>query len=593
MAPPAKINNFINPSMLKEYLKNLLNYPFTDNEEVQHALSAYFSHINIPLLEKDEPLPLDTPVSLHVNRSITSKKVPIADTYAVEEQTSNDMVMVDGPYTDIKIDNIDLHVDGRTLLKDGSLCLRRGLVYGLVGTNGVGKSTLLRWLKNRAFTSTYLVRQESAWTSAAPACDGTRCAAVDNAARITVKEYLKEYDECEATKMLVQFGFKELTKYVCELSGGWQKKLALLKALLSPTNLLLLDEPTNMLDLPSIDFLERALAKTNKTVLVVSHDIAFLNSTCKFIIRMKDGLRVYKGNYDEYERLAALERANAEREYEKNEDTRRRMQLFVDRFRCNAKRAGMVQSRLKTMARMDTVQLENADRQIVVRIAGGMKGEIVRAEGVDVRYGGDSHSRSTNCSCTPHNPYIFKNLNMIIKGDSKILVVGPNGAGKSTLLKTLLHSTSVSRHPSLKISYFSQHHAHNFAPTERVLPYLLTSTRQPESAVRAVLASLNLKKDYQFVSSLSGGQKTRLMLAKLSLDNPDLLLLDEPTNHLDIGSIVALRNAIREYKGAVVCVSHDLWFVNGLFTDLYVVDGGLRYFRGTVEDYKRGLWSKE
>ncbi|ELA47506.1 hypothetical protein VCUG_01038 [Vavraia culicis subsp. floridensis] len=592
--------------MLRNYLKGLLAYPFTSNEEVEQALSPYLTHINIELGEKDESLPLDTPVSLHPKRYTVVKKEALNDNCAVEEQMSDDMVVVDGPYTDIKVENIDLHVDGHTLLKDGVLCLRRGVVYGLVGTNGVGKSTLLRWLKNRGVTSTYLVRQESGFigkharsTFSADNRCGNRLDSThdDGVHDITVKEYLSEYDEREVTKMLVRFGFKDHSQRVNELSGGWQKKLTLLKALLSPTNLLLLDEPTNMLDLPSIHFLENALAKTNKTVLVVSHDIAFLNSTCQFIIRMKDGLKVYKGSYDEYVRLADIERRNAEREYEKGEDARKRIQVFVDRFRCNAKRAGMVQSRIKMMERMDRVQLEEVDRDVSFGIGGGMRGEIVRIEGVDVSYndGGDAYDKNSNACCKSEEEQrvILKNLNMIIRGDSKILVVGPNGAGKSTLLKTILSNTNVSRIPNLKISYFAQHHHQNFSPTDRVLPYLITSTRQPEQLIRSVLSSLNLKKDYQFISSLSGGQKTRLMLAKISLDNPDLLLLDEPTNHLDISSIVALRNAVREYKGAVVCVSHDLWFVNGLFADLYVVDGSVRYFRGTVDEYKRGLWSVE
>ncbi|OGM42038.1 translation initiation regulator (Gcn20) [Aspergillus bombycis] len=544
---------------------------------------------------------------------------------------------------DIKIDSIDTSVGGHRILTDASLTLAYGRRYGLVGQNGIGKSTLLRALSRRevaipSHISILHVEQEimgddtpalqavldaDVWrkrlladqdriTKQLTALEAERSSMADtstDAARldheregldITLSDIHSKLSEMESDKaesraasILAGLGFSpERQQFATKtFSGGWRMRLALARALFCEPDLLLLDEPSNMLDVPSITFLSNYLQGYPSTVLVVSHDRAFLNEVATDIVHQhSERLDYYKGaNFDSFYATKEERKKNAKREYEKQMAERAHLQAFIDKFRYNAAKSSEAQSRIKKLERMPVLEAPESDYVVHFKFPDVEKlsPPIVQMSEIAFGYSKDKP--------------LLRNVDLDVQLDSRIGIVGPNGAGKTTVLKLLtgqLEPTSglLSQHARLRIGYFAQHHVDALDLTTSAVSFMAkTYPGKTDEEYRRHLGAFGITgmTGLQKMELLSGGQKSRVAFACLSLTNPHILVLDEPSNHLDIEGMDALSEALQRFEGGVVMVSHDVTMLQNVCTSLWVCDKGtVTKFDGTVNAYKKMISSQ-
>ena len=367
-----------------------------------------------------------------------------------------------------------------------------------------------------------------------------------------------------------------------EFSGGWQMRIALAKLLLQQPRLLLLDEPTNHLDLDARNWLEDFLKQYPYAMMVVSHDRFFLDSTISRVIEIRNrGVHFYRGTYEEYvrqreERLAQLIAA-----YEEQQREIARIKAFADKFRYKATKAAQVQSRLKELERMEKIEIPPETKPIKVRFPEGPRtGRVVlQLENVTAGYGGDP---------------VFRDLSLLLERGDRIALVGPNGAGKSTLMKILagklrVEGGTVTLGNNVVVSYFSQDQDDLLSSDRSVWDEVYSvAPGHVVPQLRSLLGCFLFSGDSieKPVSVLSGGERSRLVLCKLLFSPANCLLLDEPTNHLDLRSKDVLMEALRDYGGTLVFVSHDRYFLDGLATRVLEVGGGdVISYLGNYEDY--------
>ncbi|PKX93202.1 putative AAA family ATPase GCN20 [Aspergillus novofumigatus IBT 16806] len=544
---------------------------------------------------------------------------------------------------DIKIDSIDISVGGLRILTDASLTLAYGRRYGLVGQNGIGKSTLLRALSRRevaipSHISILHVEQEitgddtpaiqavldaDVWrkrllaeqekiSKQLAAIEAERSSMADtskDAARldheregldITLNDIYSKLAEMESDKaesraasILAGLGFSpERQQYPTKtFSGGWRMRLALARALFCEPDLLLLDEPSNMLDVPSITFLSNYLQSYPSTILVVSHDRAFLNEVATDIVHQhSERLDYYKGaNFDSFYATKEERKKMAKREYEKQMAERAHLQAFIDKFRYNAAKSSEAQSRIKKLERMPVLEPPESDYVVHFKFPDVEKlsPPIVQMSDVSFGYSKDK--------------LLLRNVELDVQLDSRIGIVGPNGAGKTTVLKLLtgqLQPTSglISCHARLRIGYFAQHHVDALDLTTSAVSFMAkTYPGKTDEEYRRHLGAFGITgtTGLQRMELLSGGQKSRVAFACLSLTNPHILVLDEPSNHLDIEGMDALSEALQRFEGGVVMVSHDVTMLRNVCTSLWVCDKGtVHKFDGTVDAYKKMISSQ-
>ena len=394
-----------------------------------------------------------------------------------------------------------------------------------------------------------------------------------------------------ASAILSGLGFvnEDFERPLREFSGGWQVRANLAATLYAPSNCLLLDEPTNHLDLETATWLENYLSKTDKTVLLISHDRHILNRLCDKIVHVEQArLNLYNGNYDTYERTREAAQEGARLAAAKHERVVAHLQSFVDRFRYKATKAKQAQSRLKMIEKL-------GDPPAVIKDP-------------EVHFQFPSPTHLTQALITLEDAVagyddkpVLQKLTLRIEPDDRIALLGANGNGKSTLAKVLSHRLllmggRMTVAKKIKIAYFSQHQTEELDVEQT--PFEMLARLMPgasETQIRGQLGAfgLNKAKSDTLIGKLSGGEKSRLLLALITKDAPHLLILDEPTNHLDILSRQALLEALNHYEGAVVLITHDLHVIEMACDTLWLVKGGTcQIYRGDLEDYKASLLKK-
>lgn len=526
---------------------------------------------------------------------------------------------------DVKIANFSITFHGCELLQDTMLELNCGRRYGLLGLNGSGKSTLLAVLGNREVPVPdhidifHLTREIPASDKSALTCvmevDEERVR-LEKLAEILVaceddesqEQLMDIYDrlddmsadtaEARAANILHGLGFtKEMQqKKTKDFSGGWRMRIALARALYVKPHLLLLDEPTNHLDLDACVWLEEELKTYKRILVIISHSQDFLNGICTNIIHLdKNKLKYYTGNYEAFVKTRVELLENQMKQYNWEQDQISHMKNYIARFgHGSAKLARQAQSKEKTLAKMVNQGLtEKVTNDKLVSFCfpscGKVPPPVIMVQNVSFRY-------------TPDTPWIYRNLEFGIDLDTRLALVGPNGAGKSTLLKLIYGDLiptegMVRKNSHLRFARYHQH-LHELLDLDiSPLDYMLSSFPdiKEREEMRKIIGRYGLTGRQQVcpIRQLSDGQRCRVVFAFLACQTPHLLLLDEPTNHLDMETIDALADAINDFEGGLVLVSHDFRLINQVAEEIWICENGkVTKWEGNILDYKETLRSK-
>jgi ATP-binding cassette subfamily F protein 3 len=517
------------------------------------------------------------------------------------------------------INDLTVRIAGRSLLEDASARIVPGARVGLVGRNGTGKSTLFNVITGEMAAESGSIEIPPRWrigrlAQEAPngpesllevvlKAPSERTELMAEAETATDPHRIAEIQTrladigahaapARAAAILSGLGFStaDQTRPCTEFSGGWRMRVALAATLFSEPDLLMLDEPTNYLDLEGTLWLQDHLARYPHTMIIVSHDRDLLDNAVNQILALEaKKLTLYKGGYSDFERLRSERLMLDQKMMKKQEAQRAHLQAFVDRFRAKASKASQAQSRIKMLQKMQPISSMVTDDVRPIHIPAPDKllsPPIIATDNVSVGY-------------EPGRP-ILTGLSLRIDNDDRIALLGSNGNGKSTLVKLLAgklkpeHGT-ITRAATLKVGYFAQHQVDeldlNGSPYDHVRRLM---PDQPEAKVRGRVGTIGFSQQAANtkVEKLSGGEKARLLLGLATFVAPHLIILDEPTNHLDIDSRGALIEAINDYQGAVILVSHDRYLLEACVDRLWLVAGGhVRPFDGDLNDYHRYVLS--
>src|SRR6201990_764983 len=515
----------------------------------------------------------------------------------------------------LSISDISIRVAGRLLIDNGTAQIIPGAGVGLGGRNGTGKSTLFKAIRDEQTAESRpmpLSPRRRVGSLAQEAPDGPESlidvvlkadlerdgllreadTAHDPHRIAEIQTRLVEIDAhsapARAAAILSGLGFStaDQARPCSEFSGGWRMRVALAATLFSARDLLLLDEPTNYLDLEGTLWLEDHLANYPRTVIVISHDRDLLDTSVDQILHLDRGkLTLYKGTYSSFEEQRATREMLDAKHAKRQADERKRLQAFVDRFKAKASKARQAQSRVKMLERMKPVTAlvtQDVHEISFPEPEKTLSPPIIALDGVSVGY-------------EPARP-VLNRVTVRIDTADRIALLGSNGNGKSTLVKVLANklppfSGHVTRAEKLSIGYFAQHQVDELnldgSPYDHVRK-LMPDT--PESKVRARVGAIGFsgKAGDTVVKSLSGGEKARLLLGLATFFGPNMIILDEPTNHLDIDSRAALAEAINDFPGAVIMVSHDRYLIEACAERLWVGgDHAVTSCDGDLDDYRR------
>lgn len=512
------------------------------------------------------------------------------------------------------------------LLEDAEFVVHPGERVGLVGRNGSGKSTLFALMRGELDADAGDIQIPVIWRIASVAQTMTE---LGRAAREYVIDGHSELRELQrqreaaqhgtasgetianlelaldqagawqanssAEALLAGLGFApdEWDKPVGTFSGGWQMRIALARALMAPSELLLLDEPTNHLDLDAMIWLERWLASYDGTVIIISHDSEFLDAVCNTIIHIEQRkLTRYKGNYESFLSQRAERLRQTKIAWARQTQESARLQRFVDRFKAKASKAKQAQSRVKALARMQTMAPLHAEAAIDIRIPSpdDTPERLLTLKEAAVGY------VDANGQATP----VLTDITVRLEAGDRIGVLGVNGAGKSTLIKLIAGELPVlagERLPSksLKVGYFAQHQMEMLDRNASALVHMSRIAREAnEQTLRNYLAQFGFtgERVSESIAPFSGGEKARLALALIVWHKPNLLILDEPSNHLDVETREALTTALAEYEGSLLLVSHDRHLLRTTVDAFWLVaHGGVQLFEGDLDDYRQRITS--
>ncbi|MGA2053081.1 MAG: ABC-F family ATP-binding cassette domain-containing protein [Opitutales bacterium] len=489
---------------------------------------------------------------------------------------------------------------GRTLFSEVSLFIARTDRYGLVGPNGAGKSTLFNLILGREAPDEGTIEWERGADfgflpqESAPAGEESILQIATSGKKLAPEsddDYDVDYSlEPRAKKILAGLGFREadFERAAKTFSGGWVMRAHIARLLVSEPALLLLDEPTNHLDLEALLWFQDYLTRYPGGLVVISHDRAFLNALCTGMLELRGGaLNRYTGNYDDYLVEKEARKQQQLSAFKNQQRQIAHLQKFVDRFGAKASMASRAKSKEKQIERLQEVAVDEPEDELK-RIhfkfpqppRSGLK--VVELEHVEQAYG---------------DHVVYRDLNFTAERGQKIVLVGPNGAGKSTLLKILAGVVPIrggTRELGSNVvpGYFAQNRAEtlqlNATAYDNVMELRTVENGLTEQQARAILGAFLFRKDDVFkkVSVLSGGEKSRLALARLLVQPPNLLLMDEPTTHLDIASIDALVMALKQYEGTFIFISHDVYFIRALAKNvLHVHAGKLTPYAGDYDYY--------
>ncbi|MCA3014030.1 MAG: ATP-binding cassette domain-containing protein [Myxococcaceae bacterium] len=524
------------------------------------------------------------------------------------------------------LQKLSLSYGKKALFEDASLTIGPTDRIGLVGANGTGKSTLLKVLTGRVTPDDgtitfrrnarvgYLAQElqtlpdgplVEAVLSSVPGRDALdeRLASTEQLLSAATAEdeqlelaasladlheerdhFDEHYGRHQAERILLGLGFAlaELEQPTTSFSGGWRMRAALAGLLLQDPDLLLLDEPTNHLDLPTLAWFDGFLRRSRKAMVLISHDREFLNRQIGRVVSLElEGLRTWTGNYEDYRRLRAEEAERLLATAQKVEARRAQLQAFVDRFRAKASKASQAQSKMKQLEKLERVEVQRDRATVGFRFPPTTPPgrDVVKLSGLRKAFG---------------DHVIYDGLEALLVRGQRVAVTGLNGAGKTTLLKLITGELSpdagtITLGHNVQLGYYAQHHADTLDRTRSILDELMAlAPDKPQAWVRSVLGAFLFSGDDvdKKIGVLSGGERARVALARLLVKPANLLVMDEPTNHLDLDSSEALIEALEEYDGTLVFVSHNRSFLDALATHIWDVrDRKLVPFMGSMAEY--------
>ncbi len=523
----------------------------------------------------------------------------------------------------LAINNLSYYIGSRALFENASLHVKPKDKIGLIGLNGAGKSTLLRLIdgeyppdageisKSKECSIGFLNQdllsyqsEDSILNVAMQAFQETLD--IQHKIEAVIKQMETNYEDklvdkltklqerfeandgyviqSKAEELLEGIGFKtvDLQRPLSEFSGGWRMRVMLAKLLLEKPSLLMLDEPTNHLDLPSIQWIENYLRNYEGAVIVVSHDREFLNNTAKQIVEVdQQQLNFYNGDYAFFTKEKAMRTEIQQGAYENQQQMIKQTEKFIERFRAKATKAKQVQSRAKALNRLDRVEeVASANKQVNFKFDFKQKSGrfISTLENVSKSYG---------------DLEILRNTDAIIERSDKIALIGANGKGKSTLLRIIAgdekHEGKHQEGFNVNMAFYAQHQLEDLNVDNEILEELKQAgSGKTEMELRSVLGCFLFSGDDVFkkIKVLSGGEKSRVALAKTLISEANFLILDEPTNHLDMVSENILIQALQQYQGSYVIVSHNRHFVNQTANKIwYIEDKEIKEYPGTYEEY--------
>lgn len=524
----------------------------------------------------------------------------------------------------LQVSDLTYTIGDFTLLRDVRFTIHSGRRLALIGPNGAGKTTLLRILCGRItdhqarimhpreYSIGYLPQEEIALeknTVLNSTLEGHTELLAMEAEMAELHEKIEQNTdhqdkllqrlgelesqftirggyvlEAETKKILHGLGFsnEDFKRSVTDLSGGWRMRVYLARLLLQKPDLLLLDEPTNHLDLESLEWLESYLRGFSGSMIIVSHDRFFIERLADEILELRNSrLKHYSGSYSFYEKQKKLEEEQLVKKWQEQQEERKRLQQFIDRFRYKASKASQVQSRIKMLEKMESIELPTQRQAISFTIKADTVSykDVLKIDAMSFRY---------------TQPWVLRELNLQIFRGEKVAMVGVNGAGKTTLTRLIsgeltAQSGKIELGQRVRIGYYAQHQIDALDLNKTILDEVAASAAESfQARLRDILGVFQFSGDdvQKRIGVLSGGEKARVSLAKILLSPCNFLIMDEPTNHLDIHSKEALEQALREYDGTLLLISHDRYFLDRLVTRVIELkDGRLRSFEGNYSDY--------